>query len=83
MPSDRFEARDAKVSVAGDSPKDPVWVDLLTGDAYAIPPERVRREGERTVFTVPAYDSPAFIAPKGLLSLEKSWYVRYLEEGEK
>ena len=83
VPSDRFEAHDAKVSVAGDPPEDPVWVDLLTGDAYAIPPERVSREGGRTVFTVPAYDSPAFIAPKGLLSLEKSWYVRYLEEGGK
>jgi hypothetical protein len=83
VPSDDFKTHEVEVSVAGDPAIDPVWVDLLSGNAYAIPPERIRRDGGRAVYAVPVYDSPAFIAPRRMLSLEKSWFVRHLEEGGK
>ena len=54
----------------------PVWVDVLTGNAYRLPPERIRREGDFTVYTVPCYDSPAFVADHSLLTLDESWEVR-------
>ena len=81
MPGDSFEIRPLTFYRKGPALKDPVWVDLLSGNAYAIPPERIRRDGGRAVYAVPVCDSPAFIAPRRMLSLEKSWFVRHLEKG--
>ena len=57
---------------------EPVWVDLLTGNAYAIVANRVRTVDDATVYSVPAYDSPVFVTDRGLLDLAKSWYVEWL-----
>jgi len=57
---------------------EPVWVDLVTGDAYAIPAANVRTAGETTVYRVPVYDSPVFVTDRRLLDLDRSWYVESL-----
>lgn len=74
-PSDVCETRRAEVRVRSKPFAQPVWVDVLTGDAYAIDPRDVRREGAVTVYAVPAYDSPAFITDLALLDLQRSWFV--------
>ena len=71
---------EAKVAVKGARLADPVWTDLLTGDCYAIPADRISEADGTTVYTVPVYDSPAFITDRSLLTLDKSWEVRWREE---
>ena len=62
---------------------DPVWVDLITGDAYAIAPEMFETTGGEnpsTIFhDIPVYDAPVFITDRANLDLEKSEYVKFLE----
>ena len=79
IPSDANNTKMVEIRVKGEPLKNPVWVDILTGDAYAIAPEKVRVEGDMSVYSVPAYDSPTFITDLSLLTLEKSWQVRALK----
>ena len=60
-PSNDFETTPVALTLDGPGFRDPVWVDLLTGRVYDIPPARVRRAGGRTTITTPIYDSPALI----------------------
>jgi len=49
--------------------KEPVWLDLLTGNIHAIPAENAVVDGTTYVFkAVPVYDGPAVITDKSLLS---------------
>ena len=59
---------------------DPVWVDVLTGDAYALPKSAVKEGDGGTTYEVIAYDSPAFITDASLLTLDKSAEVVWKEE---
>jgi hypothetical protein len=79
VPGNNFTTKLVEVSVSAPPLSDPVWVDLFTGNAYSIPAKRVKKDGKRTVYTVPAYDSPAFVADRSILSLDKSWFVRSQE----
>ena len=79
IPENDFTTKLVEVSVSAPPLSDPVWVDLFTGNAYSIPNKRVKKVGKRTIYTVPAYDSPAFIADRSILSLDKSWFVRSQE----
>lgn len=52
---------------------DPVWVDLLTGQIYAIPGEKTARQGTTTVFVdLPVFDSPVVVTDRSILSYVKA-----------
>jgi hypothetical protein len=59
--------------------KEPVYVDLLTGDAYAVPSKDVKAVGNATEYRVPLYDSPTFVTEGKLLTIDRSWYVESLD----
>ncbi len=68
VPSDRNDTVSATLTIAKGRFEEPVWVDVITGGIYEIPPEKVARDGDRVVLKdVPVYDAPAFIADKGLV----------------
>ena len=68
IPSNASEIETVQVTIKGGRFKEPVWVDLITGNIYAIPPEQMTMEGETVVFKdVPVYDGPAAITDKSLL----------------
>ena len=76
MPQREDVTRPAKVTVEGRPVKNPVWVDVLTGNAYKITEDMISIKGDKTVYSVPAYDSPVFITSQDILTLDQSWYVR-------
>lgn len=76
MPSKESVLRSVKVTMPGAPVANPVWVDVLTGNAYKIDPSKITAKGGSTVYEVPAYDSPAFITSMDILTLDQSWYVR-------
>ena len=76
MPSDENVTSPATVTVKGPSVDNPVWVDLLTGDIYAIDKTCIRKDRNGTVYSVPVYDSPVFITSMDILTYDESWYVR-------
>lgn len=76
MPQREDVTRPAKVTVEGGLVKNPVWVDVLTGNAYKITEDMISTKGDKTVYSVPAYDSPVFITSQDILTLDQSWYVR-------
>lgn len=58
--------------------RNPVWVDVVTGNVYRIPAERMVIEGERVTFKdIPVYDAPAFITDQSALTFEESLQVAY------
>ena len=68
IPSNASEIETVQVTVRGGRFKDPVWVDLITGNIYAIPPEHMAVDGETVVFKdIPVYDGPAAITDRSLL----------------
>ena len=76
MPQRVDVTKPAKVTVKGEPVKNPVWVDVLTGNAYKITEDMVSTKGGKTVYSVPAYDSPVFITSQDILDLELSWFAR-------
>ena len=76
MPSDSNAVQTAKVTVKGGALENPVWVDLLTGNVYKIDASQITSSKGATVYTVPVYDSPAFITSQDILDTEQSWYAR-------
>lgn len=76
MPSNENTLRQAVVKLSGEPLKNPVWVDVLTGNAYRIGESSIMYSKGETSYFVPAYDSPAFITSEDILSLDQSWYVR-------
>jgi hypothetical protein len=82
IPSDSNATKPVEIRIQGAPLENPVWVDILTGDVYVIPPGKVRTDGAATVYSVPAYDSPTFITDRRLLTLDESWEVRWLREQE-
>lgn len=79
-PTDSNELDEAELTVSAKPFESPVWVDLVTGNAYELPASRVKRSGEKTVYSVPIYDSPVFITERKLLDLAVTWYIRSLEK---
>lgn len=58
------------ISLNGDGLKDPVWVDVMSGRAYAVPPENIRRENGRTSYIrMPTYDAPVVLTERAVLDL--------------
>jgi hypothetical protein len=71
IPGNGSDIEADQVSVPGGRFKEPVWVDLITGYVYEIPPEQVTAEGGTVTFAdIPVYDGPAAILDKSLVSFE-------------
>ncbi len=69
IPSNHSEIETVQVTVKGGRFKEPVWMDLITGNLYEIPAEQVAVSGDTTVFKgMPIYDGPAAIMDKGQVS---------------
>ncbi|MCC6354362.1 MAG: beta-galactosidase [Verrucomicrobiae bacterium] len=68
-PDDAFATRPAQVVARGVAILEPVWVDLVSGGIYEIPPDRVLKAGEFTIFKdIPLYDAPVLIAERALVA---------------
>ena len=71
IPGNGSDIETVQVSVTGGRFKEPVWVDLITGCVYEIPPEQVKDEGGTVTFAdIPVNDGPAAILDKSLVSFE-------------
>jgi hypothetical protein len=71
IPSNECATIKAQLTVPDAQFKEPVWLDLITGNIYAIPAEQVVANGGACTFKdVPVYDSPAAITDKELLKFE-------------
>lgn len=71
IPDDAFATRPAQVEVPGYTFKEPVWVDLVSGRIYEIPPDRITNTGSGTLFRdLPHYDAPVLIAERAMLPLQ-------------
>ena len=69
--SDRCETFPTVFRTKNPPMKEPVWVDLLTGRIYAIPPENVLATDSGTVYVdVPCYDSPAVLTERRVVMPE-------------
>ena len=69
-PGDSFSTRPAMFKFAGPAPKDPVWVDLLTGRIYEFPKKDMLVHSNGVTFiNVPVYDSPCVLADKSVFGL--------------
>ena len=70
VPGDRQETEPADILFRGVAFDEPVLVDLVSGSVYAIPADRVSRQGEYVRFRgMPVSDAPFLIAEKRLLHL--------------
>lgn len=70
VPADANDKTPAELTLTGVSFKEPVWVDLRTGEVRAIPAERWKAgQGGCSFQAVPVYDSPIVIAEKSLIPL--------------
>ena len=68
IPSNASDLETVQLTIRGGRFQEPVWVDLVTGNIYAIAPEQMAVDGEQVVFKdVPVYDGPAALADKSLL----------------
>jgi hypothetical protein len=67
VPSNGNETVSATFTIAKGAFTEPVWVDVLTGGIFEIPPEKFLVEGERVTFKdIPVYDAPTLIGDKRL-----------------
>jgi hypothetical protein len=71
LPSNASNIELVNVTIEDGHFQTPVWIDLITGNVYEIPDERVAREGKAVLFEdVPVYDGPGVITDRSLLALE-------------
>ncbi|OGV63556.1 MAG: hypothetical protein A2283_05210, partial [Lentisphaerae bacterium RIFOXYA12_FULL_48_11] len=68
IPSNGSEINKVQLTIKGGHLKDPVWIDLITGNIYAIPAEQFSADGGTMTFKdIPVYDGPAAITDKSFL----------------
>ena len=80
VPSNDNATQEVELSLPGAPLVDPVWVDVLTGNAFLVPKDRISVRDGRTSYRLPAYDSPAFVTSRTVLDLELSEYARAVAE---
>ena len=69
IPGNGSDLETVRLTVKGGLFKEPVWVDLISGNVYAIPAEQwSSADGTVTFKAVPVYDGPAAVADKSLLA---------------
>jgi hypothetical protein len=67
-----FRATPVSFTVDNGNFKNPVWVDLMTGNIYEIPKKQWIKKGNNFIFTnFPVYDSPVLIVEKSLVMNDK------------
>lgn len=77
-PSDLNNVSKVTVSVPARPFKSPVWVDVLTGNVYAIAEENVSVKDGKTIYSsLPCYDSPSFICEEAMIEYAVPEVVKY------
>jgi hypothetical protein len=78
VPGNSNDTVPATLKIKGGSFKNPVWVDVITGNVYKIPSDKVSIETQTVTFKdIPVYDAPAFITDKDAITYEESPALRY------
>ncbi|MBC7828324.1 MAG: hypothetical protein H7122_11310 [Chitinophagaceae bacterium] len=68
MATNSFETTPVSITLDNANFKNPVWVDLMTGNVYEIPSGRWTKTGSSIHFLdIPLYDSPVLITEKDIL----------------
>lgn len=63
----------ATITIRGGRFQHPVWIDVITGNVYEIPPQKITVEGETVTFKeIPVYDAPTFITSRNAVTYEES-----------
>jgi hypothetical protein len=62
-----FDTTPVTITIENMDFKNPVWVDLMTGNIYEIPKSKWSKSGSKYTFNIPLYDSPVLIAEKSFL----------------
>ena len=71
IPGNGSDIERVQVVVKGGRFREPVWVDLVTGYVYEIPPEQITVAGGTVTFKdIPVYDGPAAVLDKSLVRFE-------------
>lgn len=74
----------ATLKIKGGVFRNPVWVDIITGNVYEIPTEKMVVDGDTVTFKdVPVYDAPTFITDKDAITFEESAELVYNRSKEK
>ncbi len=83
-PSDFNDISNVDVKIPGAAFKSPVWVDVLTGNVYAIPKKNVfEKDGFTCYSSLPCYDSPAFVCEESMLEYKVPEVVMFATKGDK
>jgi len=62
----------------------PVWVDVIAGNVYEIPAEKIAVEGDTLTFTdIPVYDAPALITDRDAITYVESPALIYQRSQQK
>jgi hypothetical protein len=78
VPANSNDTVPATIKIKCGSFKNPVWVDIITGNVYEIPAEKVNVEGGTITFKeIPVYDAPAFITDRDAVTYEESPTLSY------
>jgi len=71
IPTNSIEKQNCNVSFANANFKEPVYVDIITGEVYKIPADKWKKEGPKYSFRdIPIYDGPVLIADKSLILIQ-------------
>ena len=73
VPDNANDTVPATLRIKGGRFEHPVWVDVITGNVYELPAEKVHVEVETVTFKdIPVYDAPTFITDKDTVTYEES-----------
>ena len=71
IPGDETNLSERSFAFAGSHFQEPMLVDMVTGEVYAIPADHWQKEGGIDRFQgIPVYDAPILIAEKKLLKIQ-------------
>lgn len=66
-----FNTTPVSITIKNAGFKEPVWVDLMTGNVYEIASGQWSKNGDTVTFNIPLYDSPVLIAERSILKITK------------
>jgi hypothetical protein len=70
IPSDNNDKMNLDFTFTSGKFSNPVFVDLRTGEVFAIPQSNIEKQGTRIIFSdIPVYDSPVAIADQSLIQV--------------
>lgn len=78
VPGNSNDTVSAALKITGGHFKNPVWIDIITGNVYKIPTEKVSIEDDSVTFTeIPVYDAPVIITDRDAVTYEESLALIY------